>query len=183
MGFSHPLQAVLFLCGGYPLQPGTGIEQRSVHYPAGRKLLKKGENLLISGAMGCGKSFLACALGRQACLLGHLSIFVSITRLFEDLSAARLDGTHRKYMNRLEKTPLLILDDFGLKMLDAESCITLKEILDDRYRKGATIITSQLPVSKWYELFKEPTHADAIMDRLTAKAHQIELTGRARRRE
>jgi DNA replication protein DnaC len=145
--------------------------------------IKKGENVLITGATGCGKSHLSCALGRQACLQGQLSRFISITRLFDDISAARLDGTYRKYLNQLEKTPLLILDDLGLKMLDAESSITLKEILDDRYRKGATIITSQLPVSNWYELFREPTHADAIMDRLTAKAHLVELTGKSRRRD
>jgi DNA replication protein DnaC len=144
--------------------------------------IRKGETVLITGATGVGKSFIACALGHQACLSGYLSRFVSVTRLFEDLSAARLDGTYRKCLRQIEKTPLLILDDFGLKMLDVESCITLKEILDDRDRKGATIITSQLPVSKWYERFKEPTHADAIMDRLTAKAHQITLTGKSRRR-
>jgi DNA replication protein DnaC len=145
--------------------------------------IRKGETILISGPTGTGKSFLACALGRQACLLGHLSRFIPLTRLFDDLSAARLDGSYRKYVTQLERTPLLILDDFGLKMLDAESSITLKEILDDRYRKSATIITSQLPVNKWYDLFKEATHADAIMDRLTAKAHQIALTGKSKRQE
>jgi len=145
--------------------------------------IKKGETILINGLTGCGKTHLACALGRHAILSGYSSRFIPVTRLFEELSAARLDGTYRKYIHQLAKTAILILDDFGLKMLDAESSLTLKEILDDRYRKGATIVTSQLPVGKWYELFKEPLHADGIMDRITAKAHQITLTGKSRRRD
>ncbi len=145
--------------------------------------IKKGETILINGLTGVGKTHLACALGRHAILSGYSSRFISVTRLFEDISAARLDGTYRKCMDQLAKIPVLILDDFGLKMLDAESSLTLKEILDDRYRKGATIVTSQLPVGKWYELFKEPLHADGVMDRLTAKAHQITLTGKSRRRD
>jgi len=145
--------------------------------------IKKGCNILITGLTGVGKSHLACALGRQAISLGYGTLFLSFNRLFEDLGAARLDGTYRKYMNRLAKTPVLILDDFGLKTLDAESALALKDVLDDRYRKGTVIITSQLPTDKWYELFKEPLHADSVMDRLTAKAHQITLTGKSRRRD
>lgn len=145
--------------------------------------INKGENILITGATGCGKSYLACALGRQACMLGYRTIYFAMNRFIEALAAARLDGTYIRWLNQIAKTPLLILDDFGLQPLDHNMKLALLQIMEDRYAKGATIITSQLPVKTWYEYLKEPTLADAIMDRVTAQAHRIELKGESLRKK
>ena len=139
------------------------------------------ENILITGSTGCGKSYLARALGRQACMLGYRTIYFAMNRFIEALASARLDGTYIRWLNQISKTPLLILDDFGLQPLDHHMKLALLQILEDRYAKGATIITSQLPVKAWYEYIKEPTLADAILDRLTAHAHRIELKGESLR--
>ena len=106
-----------------------------------------------------------------------------MNRFLEALGAARLDGSYLKWLNLMAKTPLLILDDFGLKPLDTDSRLTLLQILEDRYRSGATIITSQLPVNKWHDYINEPTLADGILDRLTAYAHRIDLKGKSLRQK
>lgn len=144
--------------------------------------IPRAENLLITGPTGCGKSYLACAMGRQACLLGHKTLYYAMNRFIEALAAARLDGTYLRWLNQIARTPLLILDDFGLQPLTADMRLTLLQILEDRFAKGATIVTSQLPVNKWYEYINEPTLADAICDRLTASAHKIELKGESLRK-
>lgn len=139
--------------------------------------IEKGENILISGSTGTGKSFLACALGRQACMIDYGTLYYSMSRFIETLSASRLDGTYVKWVNQIARTPLLILDDFGLNPLDHKIRLTLLDVLEDRYGKHATIITSQLPINKWHEYIGEATVADAIMDRLVAHANKIELRG------
>ena len=144
--------------------------------------INKGENVLISGATGCGKSYLACALGRQACIQGYRTLYYSMNRVIEALANARLDGSYIKWLNLIAKTPLLILDDFGLQPLDHQIKLTLLQVLEDRYAKGATIVTSQLPINRWHEYINDPTLADAILDRLTASAHRIELKGESLRK-
>lgn len=144
--------------------------------------IERAENILITGATGSGKSYLACALGRQACMLGIRTIYFSMNRFIEALSLARLDGSYIKLLNQIAKTPLLILDDFGLQPLTQDLRITLLQILEDRYAKGATILTSQLPSDKWFDYINDPTLADAICDRLTANAHRVNLIGESMRK-
>jgi len=163
--------------------PGRGITKEMLVTLSDGTFIERSENLLITGATGCGKSYLACALGRNACLLGHRTLYYAMNRFVEALAAARLDGSYIRWLNTIAKTPLLILDDFGLQSLNHDIRLTLLQILEDRFAKGATIVTSQLPVSKWYEYIKEPTLADAICDRLTSNAHKIELKGESLRKK
>lgn len=163
-------------------KPDRGITPEQLIQLGDCSFIGKGRNVLINGATGCGKSYLACALGRQACVRGYKTLYYSMNRFIEQLTLSRLDGTYIKWINQIAKTPLLILDDFGLQPLSHEMKITLLQILEDRYAKGSTIISAQLPVSKWYEFLNEPTLADAICDRLTADAHRINLQGDSMRK-
>ena len=191
---------------GYRIQQRTGLYMRlsklryqavleQIHCSAARgftaeqlqllcdgSFIEKSENIVISGSTGCGKSYLACALGRQACTLGYRTLYYSMNRFIESLATARLDGTYVKWLNHLAKTPLLILDDFGLQPLTHDMRLTLLQIMEDRYGRGSTIIAAQLPLSKWYDYLNEPTIADAIMDRLTARMHKIDLKGESKRK-
>ena len=139
--------------------------------------IKRSENILITGATGCGKSYLACALGRQACLLGYRVLYLSMTKFIERLSIAKLEGNYVGFLRGLERVNVLILDDFGIQILDQIQRIALLQVLEDRYQIGPIVITSQLAVSGWYDSIGDPTIADGIMDRLTASSHRIELKG------
>ena len=144
--------------------------------------MSRGENVLITGATGCGKSYLACALGHQACMLGLRALYFNMNRLTEQIALAKTDGTLIRWLNRMKKAKLIILDDFGLQPLTHEVKLIFLQILEDRYENAATMICSQLPVAKWYEYFDEPTLADAILDRIIPKAHRIELKGNSLRK-
>jgi len=163
--------------------PGRGITKEMLVTLSDGTFIEKSENLLICGATGSGKSYFACAIGRNACLLGHRTLYYSMNRFIEALAAARLDGTYIRWLNQIAKTPLLIIDDFGLQPLTHDMRLTLLQILEDRFAKGSTIVTSQLPVNKWYEYINEPTLADAICDRLTSNANKIELKGESLRKK
>jgi DNA replication protein DnaC len=141
------------------------------------RFVENAENILITGATGCGKSYIACALGRQACSLGFKVMYFGMNRFLEKVAQTKLDGTFIKLLNQIEKTHLLIFDDFGLHPFDSITRLAILQILEDRYGKKSVIVTSQLPVAKWYEFIGEPTMADAIMDRLAGNAHKIELKG------
>jgi len=163
--------------------PERGISKEVLSTLSDGTFIERSENLLITGATGSGKSFFACAMGRNACLLGHRTLYYSMNRFIEALAIARLDGTYIRWLNMVAKTPLLIIDDFGLQPLSPDMRLSLLQILEDRFAKGSTIVTSQLPVNKWYEYINEPTLADAICDRLTANAHKIELKGESLRKK
>jgi len=139
--------------------------------------INRKQNVIISGSTGLGKSFLASALGHQACQQGFKVYYRNCSKLFDELKIAKADGSYIKEMNRIEKLDLLILDDFGLKPLDNNQRLILLELLEDRHGKRSTIITSQLPVKSWYDVIGEPTIADAILDRLVHSSHRIELDG------
>lgn len=144
--------------------------------------IKKKEDLLITGASGVGKSFVASALGHQGCQLGYRVLYFNTQKLFSRLKTAKGDGSYNKEVSRIEKYDLLILDDFALQPLDNYNRNTLMEIIEDRHGRKSTIIASQLPVSMWYDVIGESTIADAILDRLVHKAHRIELQGESMRK-
>lgn len=146
---------------------------------AGEGYLQRGENILITGATGCGKSYLACALGYQACALGYRVLYFNMNRLCEQIALSKTDGTLLKWLNRIKKSQLIVLDDFGLQSIPHAVKLILLQILEDRYEQASTLICSQLPVGSWYEYLDEPTLADAILDRIIPKAHRLELQGKS----
>jgi DNA replication protein DnaC len=145
--------------------------------------IDRAENILITGATGSGKSFLACALGHQACVMGYKTLYLNLNRFTEKIVVAKLDGSFVRLLNQLEKVSLLILDDFGLAPMDQNTRLALLQILEDRYNKKSVMIGSQLPIAKWHEYIAEPTLADAIMDRLMSNAHRFELKGESLRKK
>lgn len=159
------------------------LSQEKLMMVADCSFIDRAENILITGATGCGKSYLACAIGRQACSFGYRTLYFGINRFLEKIACAKLDGSFVKLLNQIEKTHLIILDDFGMHPLDGTARIAILQILEDRYGEKSVIITSQLPVSKWYEYIGESTFADAIMDRLSVHAHRFELKGESLRKK
>jgi len=145
--------------------------------------INKNENILITGSTGAGKSYVATAIGYQACIEGYRVMYCNTTKLFSRLKMAKADGSYLKELAKIEKQELLILDDFGLQPLDSQNRIALLEIIEDRNNKGSIIVTSQVPVQAWYETIGEKTIADAILDRLIHQAHRIELSGESMRRK
>jgi DNA replication protein DnaC len=163
--------------------PERNITRDQILVLADCTFIQRAENILITGSTGCGKSFLACAFGRQACTLGYKALYLGMNRFTEKLSLSKLDGSYIKLLNHIEKMPLIIIDDFGLIPLENQARTALLQVLEDRYGKRSTIITSQLPVNKWYQYINEPTLADAIMDRLSGSAHRFDLKGESLRKK
>jgi len=160
-----------------------GITREQILRLSDGTFIQRSQNVLITGSTGSGKSFLACALGRSACLLGYKTLYISMNRFMDLVMQSRLDGTYLKWIKSISTQKLLILDDFGLKEVSAEARLALLDILEDRYENSSVIITSQLPVEAWYNFIDEPTLADAIMDRLTASAHRLPLQGKSLRKK
>ena len=145
--------------------------------------INKHENILITGSTGIGKSFIGTAIGHQACCLGYKVLYHSTPKLLSKLKIAKADGSYIKEMSKIEKQNLLILDDFGIQPFDAPGRGMLMEIIEDRHGKGSLIVTSQLPVSKWYDIIGDKTMADAILDRIIHQSHRIELKGESMRKK
>jgi DNA replication protein DnaC len=141
------------------------------------------QNLIIEGPTGVGKSWLACALGHKACRDNRSVLYQRIPRLFPDLALARGDGRYPRLMRALGGVKLLILDDWGLEPLGPEQRRDLLEIVEERYGRGATLITSQIPVDRWHDVIGDPTLADAILDRVVHNAHRLKLKGDSLRRK
>lgn len=171
----------------------TNIEQ--LHFDIDRNLdknqimrltecsfIKKRENVLITGSTGIGKSFIASAIGNQACTLGYKVLYSNTAKLFSKLKMAKADGSYIREIAKIERLDLLILDDFGLQQMDSHSRSILMEIVEDRHGTHSTILTSQLPVAQWYDVIGEQTVADAILDRIVHDAHRLDLTGESLRK-
>ncbi len=144
--------------------------------------MAKKENIILTGSSGVGKSYLAQALGHQACLMGYKVMYTNTARYFTKLKLAKVDGTYITELKKLLKTDLLILDDFGLQAFDNHAREALMDIIDDRFNDKSTIVSSQIPVSAWYDIIGEGTIADAILDRIVNSSHRIDLKGESLRK-
>ncbi len=160
-----------------------GLNKSQITELATGRYIDKGESILITGATGCGKSFIASALGHRACSKGTKVLYFNAQKLLAGTKMARLDGSAVKLFDRIAKAGLLILDDFGLANLDKKQQMDLMEIIEDRHGRASTIIASQLPVASWYDVIGEATIADAILDRLVHTSHRIELKGKSQRKK
>jgi DNA replication protein DnaC len=159
-----------------------GIDRSFMSSLASCQWVQRHQNLAITGPAGSGKTWLACALGHQACRLGSSVRYVRLPRLFEMLRIAHGDGSYPRLMNQLAKTDLLILDDWGLQKIAAAQRNDLMEVIEDRYRLRATLIAGQLPIEHWHEYIGEATLADAILDRLLHNSHRLALRGESMRK-
>ncbi len=160
-----------------------GLDRSVIMKLADCEWVKEHMNVLITGATGLGKTYLACALANKACREGYSSYYIRLTRLFQELDIGRADGRYAKMMRQFAKADVLIMDEWGLSSLTDQHRRDLLEILDDRYKLRATIIASQLPISNWHEAIGDPTLADAILDRVVHNAYKINLSGKTMRKE
>lgn len=160
-----------------------GLDRATCNQLASCRWIGEHLNVLISGATGVGKSYLACALGQAACRRGHKVFYYRLPRLFEELALAKADGTYTKQLAKIAKADVLILDDLGIGTIRDAQRHDLLEVLDDRYGERCTVVTSQLPIDKWHDWLGEPTVADAILDRLVHNAYKLTLRGPSGRKE
>jgi DNA replication protein DnaC len=154
-----------------------GLTKTMVNSLASSRWVAARKNIILTGPTGIGKSYVACAFGNKACRDGYGVLYRRTSRLFDELAQARADGTYAQVLRRLAKTPVLILDDFGLQPLTASERKDLLEVLEDRYNLAATVVTSQLDPDQWHAVIGDETIADSICDRLVHGAHRIKLAG------
>ena len=165
------------------LRSPRGLDRSVILRLAGCDWIRNHQVVLITGATGTGKTYLACALAQAACRQGLSSRYLRLTRLIEEIALARADGSYPKLMDRLQKTDCLAIDDFGLAPLNQIERRDLLEVIEDRTGRRATLVTSQLPLEHWHEVVGDATFADAILDRLVHHAHRIPLKGASMRRK
>jgi len=168
---------------GIDYQPARGLQQSQIASLLLCDWLKKAQNLLLTGPCGTGKTYIACALGHQACLKGYSTRYYRLPRLILALTQAKADGSYSKLLKAIASLDALILDDWGLEPLKATTRNDLMEIMDDRHEQSATVILSQLPTDQWYQSIGDNTLADAILDRLMHNAHRINLKGESMRKK
>ncbi len=160
-----------------------GLNRSLITSLSSGRWIKEGENMIITGPAGVGKSYLSCALVHRACLLGYKAVYYRASKLFGDLQLARADGRYAKLMSTIAKTHLIVIDDWGLNELTEQSRTDCLDILEDRQGLHSTIFASQLPVDHWHKLIGNPTIADAILDRIVHSAHTIKLAGESMRKK
>ncbi len=159
-----------------------GLDRNQMERLATLDFVRNGQNLFITGSSGTGKSFLACALGHEACKRGIRTLYANASKLLGLLKVAKVKNNLETELKKIERCQLLILDDLFLVPLDAKERPILLDIIEDRHERKSIIITSQYPCSNWYDMVEDPTVADAILDRIVHSAHTIELTGESMRK-
>lgn len=159
------------------------LDKSVVRQLASCKWVHEHQAILITGATGTGKTYVACALAQQACRKGFRAVYRRASRLFDELRIARADGTYVRVLARLARVDVLVIDDFAISPVSDEERRHLLELLEDRYGTRSTIVTSQLPPSDWHDYLADPTLADAICDRIVHHAHRLVLKGPSRRKE
>jgi len=160
-----------------------GLNKPVINELAHGQWIQQHFNLLITGPTGCGKTYIACALAHKACLMGKTARYYRLPRLWSELKIAKANGSYANWLSQVEKIDVLLLDDWGLAAPDDDQRRDLLEILDDRYQRKSTIITSQLPITHWHEHLNDATLADAILDRLVHNSIKLELKGEPLRKE
>lgn len=164
-------------------QSSRQINKAQIRSLAQGEWLRLHQNMLITGSTGCGKTYLACALGHNHCQQGESVYYFRLKELLEKMYLAQADGSYRKFINKISSANLLIIDDWGLEPLTVQNRSDLLELIDARYDTKSTLISSQLPVENWYEMIGESTHADAILDRLVHGSIKIDLRGESMRKK
>jgi DNA replication protein DnaC len=165
----------------YP--PRRELDRAQIRQLAGCLWVKEHQAVVVTGATGTGKTYVACALAQQACRKGYRAMYRRASRLLDELRIARADGSYARLLQRIARTDVLVIDDFALAPMTAMERTDLLELLEDRYEIRATVITSQLRPADWHAYLADPTLADAICDRVLHRAHKIALKGPSRRKE
>lgn len=158
-------------------RPSRGLKRSQIDQLATGEWVERNQNVIVTGATGCGKTYVACALAHKACREGHRALYFYAPKLFRALTFANADGSLPSLLKKIARADLLVVDDWGLAKADDRHYREFLEILDDRQGSGSTLITSQFPVETWHETIPDPTVADAILDRLVHNAHRIKLGG------